>query len=90
MDADEPMWIRKHNLDVGGYVVTNDSDLVLQYLGHAQVRDHSGFRYVMVFRDARTPLPLLTLTEDDAALSAGFTPLGDHLVNDVEPPGTTT
>ena len=79
MDPSPPPWIGRHRLVVGDRYVTKDSDLVLQYLGHAQVRDAFGFRYVMVFRDLRAGLPLLTLGESDADQSAGFTPLGDHL-----------
>jgi hypothetical protein len=41
---------------------------------------------VMVFRDVRVRLPLLTLNELDADRSAGFTRLADHLVADLDQP----
>jgi len=56
---------------------------MLRYLGHAQVRDAYGFRYVMVFRDLHSYLPLLTLNEADADECAGFVSLADHLVDDL-------
>lgn len=84
MDDAAPVWIRRHGLVVGEHYVTNDSDLVLRYLGHAQVRDAFGFRYVMVFRDLRVQVPLLTLSEHDADRCAGFTPLGDHLADHLD------
>jgi hypothetical protein len=37
----------------------------------------------MVFRDQRTPGPLLTLTEPDADECAGFTALADHLADEL-------
>ena len=81
-----PGWILRHDLAVGEHYVTADSDLMLQYLGHAQVRDAYGFRLVMVFRDLRVDLPLLTLDEHDADKCAGFVPLGDHLAHGFTPP----
>jgi len=81
-----PAWIDRHQLVVGDHYVTNDSDLVLRYLGHAQVRDRFGYSFVMVFRDAHSRLPLLTLNEEDAEVSAGFTAFVDHLVGEMEPP----
>lgn len=78
-----PQWICRHALAVGEFYFTNDSDLVLEYVGYAQVRDQFGFRYVMVFRDQRTPGPLLTLTEPDADECAGFTALADHLADEL-------
>ena len=79
-----PEWIRQHGLVVGDHYVTLDSDLMLRYLGHAQVRDSFGFRYVMVFRDLRAHLPLLTLNEADASECAGFVSLADHLVEELD------
>lgn len=82
-----PTWIGRHALVPGECYVTNDSDLVLEYMGHAQVRDAFGFRYVMVFRDVREHLPFLTLNEDDADHCAGFTRLGELLADELDRPG---
>jgi hypothetical protein len=80
-----PSWIAQHRLRSGDFYCTNDSDLVVQYLGHAQIRDDFGFQYVMVFREEGTTGPLLTLVERDAAACAGFTPVADHLLNQLRP-----
>jgi hypothetical protein len=85
MDSSVPDWIRRHGLVVGEHYVTNDSDVAFRYLGHALVRDAFGYRYVMVFRDLQARLPLLTLNETDADQCAGFTPLGDHLADELDP-----
>lgn len=84
-DETPPEWVTRHGLVVGEHYVTTDSDLMLRYLGHAQVRDAYGFRYVMVFRDLRSYLPLLTLNEHDAGES-GFVSLGDHLIDEFDTP----
>jgi hypothetical protein len=80
---DEPDWVRRHGLDIGACYFTNDSDLALEYVGVAQIRDRDGFRFIMVFREVGSRGPLLTLGEDDADGSAGFTALGDHLLRRV-------
>jgi hypothetical protein len=77
---DEPAWVRRHALTVGASYYTKDSDLAVEYVGVAQVRDRDGFRMLMVFREVGGTGPMLTLTESDAAASAGFTALGDHLL----------
>jgi hypothetical protein len=80
MPADGPEWVCRHGLVVGECYVTNDSDLALEYVGVAQVRDRDGFRLVMVFREVGRTGPMLTLDEHDAGRSAGFTALGEHLL----------
>lgn len=84
LDDLPPPWVRRHGLVVGDHYVTLDSDLALRYLGHAQVRDAFGFRYVMVFRDLHARLPLLTLNEHDANECGGFVSLADHLVDELD------
>ena len=84
LDGAPPEWIARYQLVVGEHYVTLDSDLALRYLGHAQVHDAYGYRYVMVFRDLRAHLPLLTLNETDADASAGFVSLAEHLVDELD------
>ena len=74
-----PAWAARHSLTVGEFYFTNDSDLALEYLGLAQVRDPHGYRLVMVFREVGREQVLLTLGEADAEESRGFTPLADHI-----------
>jgi hypothetical protein len=81
--TDEPLWISQHGLTVGHYYFTNDSDLTLEYIGFAQIRDQHGFRIVMVFRDIDRPQMLLTISETDSNACAGFTPVGDRLLNQI-------
>jgi hypothetical protein len=78
-----PAWIARHDLTVGELYVTKDSDLTLEYLGYAQVRDRYGFRYVMVFREMQRLNPMLTLSEADADACSGFRSLGDQLGDDI-------
>lgn len=75
-DADgEPEWVQRHGLHAGRWYVTRDSDLSVEYLGLAQVKDAYGYRLVMVLRELGRPGPMLTLDETDANHSAGFRPL---------------
>ena len=74
---EEPEWVRRHGLQPGRWYVTRDSDLSVEYVGLAQVKDAFGYRLVMVLRELGRPGHMLTLDENDAGHSAGFRPLDD-------------
>jgi hypothetical protein len=75
----EPEWIERHGLTPGALYHTNDSDLILEFVGVAQVHEDYGMRLVMVFRDAERQGPLLTMGQADSESCGGYTPLGEHL-----------